>query len=107
MEAPRGVIVTAGLLALDALRSNGMDLGHIVNFGRLAPFAKVIDEIGGHVMTLLIMSAGDIISSEDLPRLLKDRTARVFYNPELGIHEYIDENGKAWRPVMPAIDPSA
>jgi hypothetical protein len=107
LEAPRGVIVSAGLLALDAIRSNGMDLGHIVSFGRLAPWAKVVDEELGHVSKLMILSAGDIVSSEDLHEGLKNRTVRVKYDEEQHIHVYIDENGKEWRPAMPAIDPSA
>lgn len=106
-EAPRGVIVTAGLLALDAIRSNGMDLGHVVNFGRLAPFAKIVDEIGGHQMPLLIMSAGDIISSEDLPRMLKDRTVRVKFDEETQQHLFVDENGKSWKPILPPMDPAS
>lgn len=106
LEAPRGVIVSAGLLALDAIRSNGMDLGHIVSFSKLAPWAKEVDNISGHVEKLLILSAGDIISSEDLYENLRNRVARVVYDQEHGIHKYVDENGKDWRPVMPAIDPS-
>jgi len=45
--APRGVIVSAGLQALDALRSTGIDIGHIIRFKKFSPFIQPIDEIDG------------------------------------------------------------
>ena len=70
-EAPRGVIVSAGLLALDNLRSNGIDLGHIVSFVHAAPWRMRFDVVNGRNQHLLVLRDGDLIASEDTERLLR------------------------------------
>lgn len=102
VEAPRGVIVGAGLQALDVLRSNGMDIGHTVGFTRLAPFRRPFATIGGEKLTLIVLVAGDIVDSEDLGAQLRARKVRVIakQNDEgVRIHQYIDERGNLWSPV--------
>jgi hypothetical protein len=102
VEAPRGVIVGAGLQALDVLRSNGMDIGHTVGFTRLAPFRRPFATIGGEKLTLIVLVAGDIVDSEDLGQQLRARKVRVVakQNEEgVRIHQYIDERGQLWSPV--------
>lgn len=102
VEAPRGVIVGAGLQALDVLRSNGMDIGHTVGFTRLAPFRRPFATIAGERLTLIVLVAGDIVDSEDLGQQLRARKVRTVakQNEEgVRIHQYIDENGKLWSPV--------
>ncbi len=106
VEAPRGVIVGAGLQALDELRSNGMDLGHTVGFTRLAPFRRPFATIGGERLTLIVLVAGDIVDSEDLGQNLKSRKCRVVAKPNeegVMIHHFVDENGKMWSPVEAAV----
>lgn len=66
--APRGIIVSAGLQALDALRSTGIDIGHIIRFKKFSPFIQPVGEIKGHPLTVMVIRDGDIISSEDLAR---------------------------------------
>lgn len=73
-ESPRGILVAAGLLALDALRSNGIDLGHIVSLLRLSPYRMPADCIGGVDVFSLVLHAGDIKGSEDTMRELRDGT---------------------------------
>jgi len=106
VEAPRGVIVSAGLQALDELRSNGIDIGHTVGFTRLAPFRRPFATIGGERLTLIVLVAGDIVDSEDLGQALKSRRARVVAKPNeegVMIHQFVDENGKVWSPIEAAV----
>lgn len=66
-QTPRGILVSAGMRALDNLRSNGIDLGHIVNFIRSSPWRMPIGSINGvEIPPLMVMRDGDLVSSEDL-----------------------------------------
>lgn len=76
-RAPRGIIVSAGLAALDSLRSSGIEVGHIIRFKKLAPFIQPVAEIQGQELTIMVIRDGDIVSSED--------TARAFHSRELMI----------------------
>lgn len=97
-EAPRGIIVSAGLGALDQIRSHGMDLGHYVNFIRLAPWRLPVDTVYGKELHLLVLRAGDLIASEDLMRALNDGTCTIRWNEETGQHQYVDASGMPWQP---------
>lgn len=102
-EAPRGVIVSAGLQALDELRSHGVDVGHTVFFTHLAPFRKRLPAIAGREPALVILHAGDIFDSEELASNLKARVVRTLTREsEGGIiqHFYCDELGKIWNPAQ-------
>lgn len=81
--APRAIIVAAGLMALDHLRSNGMDLGHIVTFANQGHWRLRIGEVGGNYQYLIILSSGDVVSSEDTRRL----TDLGFLTPSLRVLE--------------------
>lgn len=101
VEAPRGVIVGAGLRALDELRSNGIDIGHTVGFVRLAPFRRPYATIAGERVSLVVLVSGDIVDSEDLGGFLRNRKNRIVAksNEEgVMIHQFVDENGKLWLP---------
>lgn len=102
VEAPRGIIVGAGLQALDELRSNGIDIGHTVGFVRLAPFRRPYATIAGERVSLVVLVSGDIVDSEDLGANLRARKVRIVPKAnEEGtmIHTFVDENGKSWNPV--------
>lgn len=75
--APRGIIVSAGLQALDSLRSTGIDVGHIVRFKKFSPFIQPVGEIKGVQMTVMVIRDGDIVSSEDLAREYHGRTISI------------------------------
>jgi co-chaperonin GroES (HSP10) len=100
-EAPRGIIVGAGLKALDSLRSNGIDVGHIVSFVRLSPYRKPCGRgfrnLEEHV---IILRAGDIIASEDLAEVAREGGIVTKRNDE-GQH-YYDGAGMPTVPVIPA-----
>lgn len=108
-ETPRGVIVSAGLRALDNLRSNGIDVGHLVNFIRLAPWRIPIASHAGHVSHLMVLRDGDLIASEDIVGQQRRREVRIKAIETEGggtTHVFIDENGKAWSPQEPFVDES-
>lgn len=75
--AARGVIVAAGLAALDSLRSTGVDLGHIVRFKKFSPFIQVVEEISGVELAVMTMRDGDCVSSEDLARDFHEGRVRI------------------------------
>lgn len=104
-EAPRGVIVSAGLQALDELRSHGVDVGHTVYFTHLAPFRKRLPSILGKEPSLVILHSGDVFDSEELAQNLKTRRCRIIAreSEDGGIqHLFCDENGKVWNPAQNA-----
>lgn len=75
--APRGIIVSAGLKALDELRSNGMELGDVVMFNHVSPWRIETDIINGKWHYLLVMHTGHIIGSEDAAKRLRDGEMKV------------------------------
>lgn len=92
--APRGIIVGAGLSALDVLKSNGSGIGHIVNFIRLAPWGFVTDIVDGHHYQPLVMRTGDLIADETLfEQLLRGEKKLVART---------DDVGKEWHVFVPA-----
>jgi hypothetical protein len=106
VEAPRGVLVSAGLQALDELRSNGIDIGHTIGFTRLAPFRRRCGVIAGQPIQLIVLVAGDVVDSEDLGYHYKRRSCRIVAKPNdqgVMIHQFVDDSGKLWSPVEAAV----
>lgn len=103
-ESCRGVIVSAGLKALDNLRSNGADIGHVINFIRLSPWCKPVAVYNGIELSVLILRDGDLISSEDLQEALRTGECRIMQTE--GTHTFVDKDGKPWIPTLPWIDNS-
>jgi hypothetical protein len=100
-STPKGVLVAAGLQALDHLRSNGIEVGHIVTLIRQAPWRMPIDNVGGHEKYLLILRTGDITGSEDLREAIAAGKCRIEWNAENSQHIYVDEQGQRWNPTVP------
>lgn len=98
-QAARGLLIGAGLLALDALRSNGIDLGHVVTFINNAPFMYEYGYLGGKRRYFLLMRAGDLCGSEDLAASMRDGTVRV--GEEDDCHVFVDTGGRVWKPRDP------
>lgn len=73
----KGIVISAGLKALDELRSHGIDLGHIVYFIKHVSCRIQVDSVGGHPEWLHILSAGDIKASVDLAEAMREGTVRV------------------------------
>jgi len=75
-ETPQGIVVGAGLKALDNLRTNGIDLGHHITFIRLAPYRIPVGTYGGQEFHLVVMSAGDVVGSAELSLAIKQGWAK-------------------------------
>src|SRR5687768_1848846 len=60
LEAPRGILLSAGLKALDALRSNGIELGDIVTFTRGAVTRVRVGWVAGKQEWLTVLYVDDI-----------------------------------------------
>lgn len=99
-KAPCGIIVSAGLKALDQLRSHGVDVGHRVFFCHTAPYHIRYDIVDGQEFHLIVLLAGDIIGSDDLASNLKKRQTRYLARrtKDSVEHTFIDENGNPWLP---------
>jgi hypothetical protein len=85
-EAPRGILVSAGASALDQLESHGCRIGDTVSFLRCAPYRIRVDTVRGHDFYCIVLSAGDLVSSEDLRERLKSgetRLERVTYQDQV------------------------
>lgn len=75
--APRGIIVSAGLQALDSLRSTGIDIGHIIRFKKFSPFIQPIEGVDGSDLTIMVIRDGDIVASEDLAKAYHEKTISI------------------------------
>lgn len=109
-SAPYGIILSAGLPALDELRSNGIDVGHIVGFIREAPWRKPMAIIDGVEFYALLLRVGDITGSVDLATAIKNGECKVEmreYTSDDGTitreHVFVDSDGKTWNPTVPFI----
>lgn len=106
-EAPKGVLVGAGLRALDNLKSNGIDVGHVITFINNAPWHMRLGNIKGHDYYGLVMRDGDITGSEDLATNLQEGNERfeitTYQKDGLNIreHHYVDAAGFKWAPQEP------
>lgn len=104
-----GIIVSAGLLALDEMASNGHHVGDLVAFVQWSVYRLPTTHIAGHEFPLLVLKAGDIVANCDLQRRINEQSVRVipreFKDPDTGDmvtrHIYVDENGKLWHPQEP------
>lgn len=77
-QAPCGVLVSAGLRAMDQLFSNGIHLGDIVEFIEIVPYRRRVGFIDGWLhVEVLVMRAGDIMASQDLAKRIRSKRARL------------------------------
>ncbi len=103
-QAHRGIVIGAGLGALDIGISHGWYLGHVVHFIQLAPFRQRSVTIKGKDFDFLVMRAGDLRSSEDTEALRRSGKIRVDVvvdekgRPE---HRLVWEDGRAYSPIEP------
>lgn len=89
-ETARGVVVAAGLGALDVLRSHGMDVGHLVWVARLSPWRHVVErnEKTGGDIEMLFMRVGDIVGSEDTLEAVTAGAFNIIYDTKQEKHVY-------------------
>lgn len=108
-EAAKGIVISAGLSALDHLRSNGIDIGHMVRFCRLAPWRFEVEHVMGVSYEVMILRDGDIIASLDLQESLKKGDCKIEVREGLidgrkcQEHLFVDKEGNTWTPTDPWI----
>ena len=90
--APQGIIVSAGLAALDMMTSHGIGLGHMVWFIRQSPWRIVCGQMAGRDVELIMLRSAELAGSFDTASLLKERRIRM--KAEEGEHRYISETGE-------------
>lgn len=103
-ETPRGILVSAGLAAMDVLKGHGIGLGHMVWVARLAPWRHEVDRTENGVVEFLFLRVGDIVGSETLQQYIRDGKAKVTVSTEgedKGQHRYEFIDGG----VAPRFDP--
>ena len=111
-ESAQGIIISAGLTAMDNLRSNGMDVGHHVWFNlnpvyqlkycRTGEADSEHDRIASR--SLLILRDADLVASKTLCQQLKGNDVRVDFKPNAEgylEHRFVDENDIVWAPRNP------
>lgn len=100
--APRGVVVTAGLGALDYLWAHGAEIGSIVKFVRLSPWhMPVAFTPEGKSVYLQVVRVGDAVACEDLVQMRREGRAELVRRAD-GTHQWrIDGH---FRPRI--VDPS-
>lgn len=98
-NTPRGLVISIGLAAMDAMRSNGIGLGHFVHFQHNAPYRRPLDD--HDQQHLIALRAGDIVSSEDLADALDSGVCQAVWNPESRCHVFVDHHGESWAPSLP------
>jgi len=95
---PRGILLSAGPAAMDALLSNGVDLGHLVTFINMAPFRTRQDVVDGHETHMMVLGASDITSSKTLMDELRRGDKRVQLEDFQGrtYHTVVNREGVPW-----------
>lgn len=86
--APRGVLVTAGLEALDYFYAHGIERGSIVKFVRLSPWKMPVDVIDGKEQDMQVVRCGDVVAVEDIAEALYTVGSTEVVRGEDGIHRY-------------------
>lgn len=76
-EGHRGVLISAGLTALDRLASHGYELGHVVHTNKNVPFARCCEKFNSFEVFYLAMRDGDLLGSEDLREQLRTGEAKI------------------------------
>jgi hypothetical protein len=76
-EGFRGVLISAGLTAMDRLMSHGYELGDIVMTNKNVPFARRMELLEGEPMYVLVMRDGDLAGNETLQEDIRAGRRRV------------------------------
>jgi len=107
-QSPRGIIISAGVQALDVMRTNGMLLGDYVwvaqNVLRKIPIGR---DAGLKEIRVLLCRIGDIALDEDLYHRLKDGDVKLTWtgkeDPSKCHHNLEWKGDKPMEPMTPFI----
>ena len=100
-SCPQGILVAAGLGALDALRAHGVELGHMCSFVRQAPFRREVDRHDGYRWYVLVFHAGDLIDSQELREALFNGEMSIEFVVPGQQHMLVHKDGTKTAPVSP------
>lgn len=90
-RSPRGVIVSAGLQAMDVLRGHGMQLGELIWMSSYTPWRFEVDtKKDGKPVEFYFMQAGDVSLSEDL--LAARKAGKIKVEIRDGRHQLVVES---------------
>jgi hypothetical protein len=107
--APRGILVSAGLQAMDSLYSTGFKIGDIVRFKKFSPFIMPVGEIDGHELAVMVVRDGDLEASEDLAAALNNKDVSIGNTSDKGYDFRVvlrGGKGQSGVKVSPYYDPS-
>ena len=99
-ESPRGVVMAAGLKAMDILRGHGISLGSIIWVARFSPWRHVVDRRSTGDVEMMFLRASDVVGCEDLLGHMADGKCKIVLGND-GLHRYeMDES------IVPRFDPT-
>lgn len=93
-EGYRGVLISAGLTAMDRLMGHGYELGDIVMTNKNVPFARRMELLEGEPMFVLVMRDGDLAGNETLQEDIRAGKRRVVDvgGPDAYSHQVAERN---------------
>jgi hypothetical protein len=98
---PRGILVGAGLKALDNLWGHGIELGDAVDFIEISPYRRSVGFVGGKQQWVMAMRDGDIVAGVDLRGRMLSGELEVMM--EDGLHHLVGRDGVPRTASMPWI----
>lgn len=102
-ETPMGILITAGLGALDVLKSHGHELGDIVKFVKQGMWRLPIGYVLGVPQYLMVLSVGEIVSNNDLAERYVNGDIRYEWSAKEEQHFLVDREGNRLNPKTPFI----
>lgn len=97
-QAPKAIIVSAGLRAMEQLRPQGITLGHTILLSQPSPLSYQVAMVKAVSRQLLIIRAGDIAGSQDLGEAMRAGTVIADYNADYEMEIVESESQRKWDP---------
>lgn len=99
-SAPRAIVLSAGLEAMDHLRAHGMRLGDTIHIVRNFSWALDVGNCGVYHFGLLVMRSGDVVAAEQTRERLDSGELSITFKD--GEHGYV-HNGEEQGRAMPTL----
>lgn len=96
-QMPCGVIVNAGLGALDVMRSHCIEIGHTVTFMRFTPWRLPVTHILGSPVYVLPLKVSSLRDSKELGEAMDRGEVTIEWDEENRVHYYLDWRKKPQR----------
>lgn len=100
-QSPRGVIVSAGIHALDTMRSHGWALGDYVELVKSVLWKLPIGRKNLREVRLLCCRIGDVAGNEDVRERYRTGEIKLVWTPEVGKHLMQWRNEPPLEPMEP------